>query len=301
MGVKVLVTGAGGFLGGNILAEADATTSLHGVDLRPAAFHRENLQWHALDLQDAAALEDLVLGLRPDVIVHTAALSDIDFCESHPRAAQAVNVEVTLHLARLCRRIGGRLVFFSSDSVFDGEKGMYRESDSPSPLNRYAQTKVEAEMGIAEVLPNHLIIRPSLIMGLPVVESGNSFLWRLIENLENGRRSAFPSTEIRTPVDAVSLSRATLEAARLDCTGFLHLAGADRLSRYDMACRIAWTLGYAADLIEDRPPEITTGRARRPADASLDAALARRLLATPLRGLEEGLRLVMESRTRNRQ
>jgi len=301
MGSKILVTGAGGFLGGNLLAQADRSISLHAVDLKAVAFEREDLQWHALDLRDADALEAVVLAVKPDVIVHTAALSDIDYCESHPREAESVNVGVTVHLARLCRRTGGRLVFFSSDSVFDGEKGRYRETDAPSPVNQYARTKVEAEKGVAAILPNHLAIRPSLIMGLPVLGPGNSFLWRLLESLDRGQRCSFPSTEIRTPVDVISLSRATLEVARMDCTGPLHLAGADRMSRYDMACRIAWRLGYAADLIEDRPPEITTGRARRPADASLDAALARRLLSTPLPGLDEGLRLVMEGRTRRRK
>jgi len=296
----VLVTGGGGFLGANILMHADSGLSLCAIDRVPLALERENLTWHVMDLQDRGALQDLVLELKPRVVVHTAALSDIDFCEANPGEAEAVNVEVPLRIAELCRRTGTRLIFFSSDSVFDGRKGRYREADRPEPLNQYARTKVKAEEGIAGILANHVIIRPSLIMGFPVQESGNSFLWRLVQSLRSGTPSAFPASEFRTPVDVITLSRATWEIARSDFTGLLHLAGNDRLSRYDIARRISSALGYPAQLIVDREPKIVSGRALRPADASLDNTRARGLLKTPMRDFDEALRLVIENKG-NRQ
>jgi dTDP-4-dehydrorhamnose reductase len=302
----MLVTGGGGFLGANILAQAapeggntphrsaDRGLTLHAIDVNPTPLEQENLTWHILDLLDRSALQGLVLDLRPAVVVHTAALSDIDFCEANPREAEAVNVGVTLQLAELCRRVGARLVYFSSDSVFDGTRGRYRENDEPTPRNQYARTKVAAEKGIREILADHLIIRPSLIMGLPVFESGNSFLWRLIQALRSGTPSAFPSFEHRTPIDVITLSRATLEAAGMHVTGPLHCAGNDRLSRYEIGRRIAQALGYPQELIVDKKPEVASGRALRPADASLDNSRARSLLATPMKGFDEAMRLIVQ-------
>jgi dTDP-4-dehydrorhamnose reductase len=296
MGRTVLVTGGGGFLGANILTHAESGLTLHAIDLNPLPLERENLTWHVVDLQDQKTLRDLVIGLKPDVVVHTAALSDIDFCEANPLKAEAINVGVTLHVAELCRRTGARLIFFSSDSVFNGISGRYRETDRPEPLNQYARTKIKAEKGIVEILANHVIVRPSLIMGLPVLESGNSFLWRLIQSLRRGLRSAFPASEFRTPVDVITLSRATLEVALLSFTGLLHLAGNDRLSRYDIARLIACELGYPAELIVDKEPEVESGRALRPADASLDNTRAKSLLTTPMKGFTEALHLIIENK-----
>jgi dTDP-4-dehydrorhamnose reductase len=300
MARTVVVTGGGGFLGANILAQAESDWSLHAIDQNPPALERENLTWHILDLQDRGALQALLLGLKPGLVVHTAALSDIDFCEANPAAAEAVNVKVTLEIAEICRRIAARLVFFSSDSVFDGRKGRYQETDRPQPVNQYARTKVKAEKSIASTLASHVIIRPSLIMGLPVSQSGNSFFWRLVQSLRKGTRSAFPASEFRTPVDVITLSRATWEVAQSGFTGLIHLAGNERLSRYDIARRIAAALGYPAELIVDKEPEIELGRALRPADASLDNSRAKSLLKTPMRDFDDALRLVIQNRG-NRQ
>jgi dTDP-4-dehydrorhamnose reductase len=296
MAKTVLVTGGAGFLGANIIVRAENGHELHALDQNPAALERENLTWHALDLQDRKALQDLMFALKPDIVIHTAALSDIDFCEANPQKAEAVNVASTLHVAELCRRTGARLIFFSSDSVFDGRRGKYRETDAPEPLNQYARTKVKAERGIAEILANYVIVRPSLIMGLPVLESGNSFLWRLIQSLRNGMQSAFPDTEIRSPVDVITLSEATLEIALSSFTGILHIAGDERLSRYDMARRIARAFGHPAELIVDTEPQVASGRALRPADVSLDNALAKNILKTPMKDFGAALQLIIGSK-----
>jgi dTDP-4-dehydrorhamnose reductase len=296
MARTLLVTGGGGFLGANIIMHAGSGDALHAIDQNPAALERKNLTWHALDLQDHVVLQDLVLTLKPDVVVHTAALSDIDYCEANPLKAEAVNVGVTLQIAELCLRTGARLVFFSSDSVFDGKKGRYRETDAPEPLNQYARTKVRAEKGIARILANHVIVRPSLIMGLPVLESGNSFLWRLVQSLRSGTRSAFPDSEIRSPVDVITLSQAVLEIALLGFTGILHIAGNDRLSRYDMALRVARALGYPTELIVDTKPQVANGRALRPADASLDNTKAKSVLTTSMRDFDDALRLIIDNK-----
>jgi len=293
---KLLVTGGGGFLGANILMQAEHGLALHAIDQLPVMLERENLTWHSIDLQDRRALQDIFLSLEPDAVIHTAAISDIDYCEANPEKADAVNVGVTLNVAELCRRTGARLVFFSSDSVFDGRRGRYRESDTPEPLNQYARTKVKAEKGIEEILANHIVVRPSLIMGIPVLRTGNSFLWRMIQSLRNGRQVALPKTEIRSPVDVLTLSRAAIEIAGNSLTGVLHIAGNESLSRYDMGRRIALALGYPVELVVDTQPEVAGGRAPRPADASLDNGKAKRVLKTPMKDFDEAMKFIIANK-----
>jgi dTDP-4-dehydrorhamnose reductase len=283
-------------VGANIVAQAPLGLALQAIDPNAVALERENLSWHRFDLRDSATLQALFLSVYPRVVVHTAAISDIDSCQANQDLAQAVNVGVTRQLVELCRQTGARLVFFSSDSVFNGRMGNFRETDKPDPVNYYARTKVEAEKMIEENLKNWVIVRPSLILGLPVLGSGNSFLWRMIQSLKEGRQVAFPKTEIRSPIDVITLSRAVLELAAIGYTGILHLSGNDALSRFAMAQAIARALGYPLELVADSLPSVASGRAPRPANVVLDNRKAKEVLKTPMKGFAEALRLIIENR-----
>ena len=291
---KLLLTGGGGFVGGNIIRESSgAPFEVHAVELEEAPCRRDHLVWHVANLLDPDLLGVIFARVRPEVVVHTAAASDIDFCEAHPEEARRLNTEVTRVLVDLCRERNSRLIYFSSDSVFDGERGNYAEEDEPGPLNVYARTKVASETMVRKDLENSVVVRPSLVLGLPALGTGNSFLQRMRTSLKEGRQVAFPREEIRSPVDVVTLSRAVLELAGNDYRGFLHLAGNDRLSRYDMALRVARRLGYPAEVVVDSKPIVASGRARRPRDVSLCNLRARKILATPTRDLEEAMDLVL--------
>jgi len=204
-----------------------------------------------------------------------------------------VNVGVTREVARNCRENGAKMVFLSTDTVFDGKKGNYREEDTPHPVNFYAETKVKAENIVAREAGNVVITRISLVMGLPVLGTGNSFLARMFASLEEGSEYGVPDNEIRTPIDVITLGRALLELAGNDFTGFIHLAGNDRLNRFAMSQRIAERLGYPRDLIVVKNFIGIAGRAPRPMDASLENSKARAMLKTPMCGLDEGLELVL--------
>ena len=296
---KLLLTGGGGFVGATILAQAPPGLEMLAIDQHGVALERKNLSWQQLELRDSRALQALFLTLDPHVVVHTAAISDIDYCEANKDLAEAVNVEVTRHLVELCRNEGARLIFFSSDSIFNGQKGNYRETDEPDPINFYARTKVKAEKIIMAGLTDWVVIRPSLIMGLPVLEAGNSFLWRMIRSLKAGQQVSFPKAEIRSPVDVITLSQAVLELVEGEYAGILHLSGNDTLSRFAMARRIARSLGYPEELVVDTMPPIASGRAPRPANVSLDNSRAKEVLKTPMKGFDEALRMIIENRGNN--
>jgi dTDP-4-dehydrorhamnose reductase len=291
---RVMLTGGGGFVAGNIITQSAPGIEIHAVEAREVSFFRDNLSWYTVDLLDTPALERLFARIRPDVVVHAAALSDIDFCEAHQDHAARVNVGVTRVLAELCRAANSRMIYFSSDSVFDGETGNYSEADEPNPLNAYARTKLQAESIVSQTLRDWVIVRPSLVLGLPAFATGNSFLWRMVQSLRAGNTVAFPGEEIRSPIDVLTLSRAILELAEQDYKGYLHLSGNDALSRLIMARRIARRLGYDETAVVDRMPGVEGGRARRPRDVSLSNRRAREILGTPFHGFGEELDLALK-------
>jgi dTDP-4-dehydrorhamnose reductase len=228
-------------------------------------------------------------------IIHTAAAADIDFCQGHPDLARAANVDLTRQLADLCASAGARLIFCSTDTVFDGEHAPYDEEDEPVPVNFYAETKIEAEKVVTLLVQDAVIARLSLVVGLPVMGAGNSFLARMIAAFKEGRTVAVPEREIRTPVDVVTVGKALLELAGSGHCGVVHLAGHDRLNRLEMARRIAARFGYPQKLVAAQAAAASPGRAPRPRDVSLDNSKACAMLRTPMLNFDEALSLILEN------
>lgn len=295
---RLLVTGYGGFVASSVVWQAAADTEVHAVSRRRIAPASDHAVYHNLDLLDASAVAPLFKTIQPDAVIHCAAIADIDYCETHRDEAEAVNVGVTKTLARLCAETGARLIHCSTDTVFDGIKGRYTEDDAPGPLNFYAETKARVEGMVRELAANHVIARLSLVMGLPLSGGGNSFLAKMIDALEKGATVKMPANEIRTPVDVITVGAALLELAFHKLTGIIHLAGNTRLNRYEMGRVIARRLGFAEELIAPVDSNAMPGRAPRPNDASLDNALARQTLTTPMLSLEDGLDLVLRGTKR---
>jgi dTDP-4-dehydrorhamnose reductase len=266
---------------------------VHAFTLTEEPVERDSFHCTRFDLCETEVVAEALRRIQPHAVIHTAALADIDFCEGNKDMAQRVNVGVTRDLATLCAELGSKLIFCSTDTVFDGEKGMYTEEDAPRALNHYAKTKIESEGIVRDTLQNAVVARLSLVMGLPVMGAGNSFLARMIDSLEKGQQVKFPANEIRTPLDVITGGRAFLEMAASDFTGTIHLASTTRINRYEMACHIAERLGYSRDAVVATDSNAMPGRAPRPNDASLDNSKAQRVLSTPMQSLDGGLDLVL--------
>lgn len=292
---RLMVTGYGGFVAGSVVWQAvrGGDWDVYALSLIEPPEERERFHCRQFDLCDSARLESVFAEVRPDAVVHTAAFADIDYCQNNQDAAERVNVGVTRDLARLCGDAGVKMVLCSTDSVFDGVKGMHTEEDAPHAVNFYAETKVRAESIVRELVAQGVVARLSLVMGLPILGAGNSFLAKTLDAFKRGEPVKFPENEIRTPVDVITVGRAFLEVAGGDFTGTIHLAGSTCLTRYEMACRIAEEMGYSRDLVVATDSNAMPGRAPRPNDASLDNAKAKRVLTTPMQTLSSGLELVL--------
>lgn len=285
---KLLVTGANGFVAGSILAQAGTDWEVHAVS-RGEPSTEGDFRWHRLDAVTELTWAALFREVQPTAVIHTAALADIDFCEANPDAATAVNVGWTARLARCCGELGVRLVHCSTDTVFGGERAPYREEDPPEPLNHYARTKVDAERHVSALGSGGVIARLSLVIGLPVLGAGNSFVARLLSTLAAGREVAVPEREIRTPIDVVTLGRALIELAGGRGSGIFHLSGTEPLNRLELSRRIARAFGAQPELVVPVDPAKLAGRAPRPRDVSLAHPRTRESLTTPMLDLDAGL------------
>jgi dTDP-4-dehydrorhamnose reductase len=295
---KLIITGGGGFVAGSVIAQA-ADFEVHALSGKPPLAARPGLIWHTLDLGRMDEVRMAIERICPDVLLHAAAIADIDFCENHPDMAQAINIDLTAAVAEACRNCRCRLLHISTDNVFDGDRGGYVEEDRPSPINAYARTKAAAEKIVVDLVPDSLIARVAIVMGFAQLGGGNSFLERTVPMLREGRPIYVPEEEIRTPIDVVTLGRALIELATADLQGFLHLAGNESLNRIELTCRLAQRLGFSTGLIRARTPEQIDGRAPRPRDISLKNTRTRSLLETPMRDFDSACDLILESCHRN--
>jgi dTDP-4-dehydrorhamnose reductase len=254
----------------------------------------EGAKFRSLDITDGAAAA-AIGDLRPDAIIHCAAIGDVDESERDPQLAWRVNVDGTANIANAAAGVKARLLFISTSTVFDGRTGGYSEDDPPNPVNVYGRTKVAAEHAVRVLYPPALIVRISMAYGYPRT-GGASFLTRVVERLSAGQPTNQPADEFRTPADVLTLAEALVELAGMDMSGLLHLGPRERISRYDFAVKIARRLGADPSLVTDVRGEELSGRAPRPKDVWFNTDRARGLLRTPLLNTDDGLARVMETK-----
>jgi dTDP-4-dehydrorhamnose reductase len=285
---KLLVTGASGLVGSHVAQQAIGRFDTLGVfqTYRPPRFPS---RLESLDLTDASATRAKLEVFHPDIIVHCAALADADRAQREPELARRQNVDATATLAQAARQLGARLVYLSTDLVFDGRKGApYVEEDPPHPLSVYGETKLAAERVVRAADPAWVVARTSLVIG-PSPRGDRAVNEKLGLALRAGRRVRLFVDEFRCPISVVDLAAAVLELADSPHQGVFHLVGSERLSRHEIGMRLARCFGWPAAGIEATRTRDVPMNPPRPADLTLDNSRARSALKTQLRGLTETL------------
>jgi dTDP-4-dehydrorhamnose reductase len=272
----VWITGAHGLIGNYLVRTAP--------QLAPG-WRVRALTRAGLDLLDLAAVAHEFKQESPQLVIHCAAMTVVAEVQKNPDHARRVNCDVTRHLSSLAAE--SRLVFFSTDLVFDGRRGNYAETDAVNPLTLYGETKAVAEQLVLEN-PRHLVVRTSINGG--VSAGGNrAFNEQLRLSLRAGGQGMTCFTdEFRCPIPAVETARAVWELALKNCAGLLHLAGAERLSRWQIAQALLSRWGQAADRIRPGLAKEFAGPPRA-LDTSLNLARIQPILSRPLPGLTEWL------------
>jgi dTDP-4-dehydrorhamnose reductase len=273
----IWVTGAGGLIGGELMKLAPA--------LCPDGAIVRGLARQDLDLENSLAVQALYRAERPSLIIHCAALSRTPACQKDPPLAWKSNFSVTELLAGL--GVATRLIFFSTDLVFDGTKGNYDESATTHPFNVYGETKVAAEK-VVLANPRNLVIRTSLNYG-HTAAGNRSFNEELLMAWREGRRTPLFVDEFRSPIAAVKTARITWELASRGVAGVVHLAGSERLSRFEIGAMVAAHHGIPPTLLSRMTLAENTGPRRAP-DTSLNCSKLVRILGRPLPGFTEWFR-----------
>jgi dTDP-4-dehydrorhamnose reductase len=269
------VTGAGGLIGSSLLQ----TARPHAAGWRVRGLVRSRL-----DLTDYKAVREAFASDRPELIIHCAAISRSPDCEADPIRARRVNIDVTAVLAELAAAIP--FVFLSTDLVFDGQKGGYVETDAPNPLGVYAETKVLAEQVVLRH-PRHTVVRTSLNGGTsPTGDRGFNEQMRLA--WKAGRTLRLFTDEYRSPLAARVTAQAVWELVARDQPGLYHLAGRERLSRWQIGQLVAARWPRLNPRLEPASLQHYSGAPRAP-DTSLNCARAQALLSFPLPGLADWL------------
>lgn len=266
---KVLITGAGGNIGFYL------ARGLAGIyEVIPAVHDYEPPGLRGairMDITDGATVRETIRKLRPYAVVNAAAIADANVCEKDPKLARAVNVAGARNVARVCEELGAYLVQYSTDLVFDGHAGMYREDDEPNPLSVYAATKLESEGAALSSDTNASVLRTAIVYGK---SSGKrkTFFEVVIEKARKGDSVKVFADQYRSFMYAGDSASAVASLIENDCVGIYHAGGAERLSRYDFMTRALDRLGVSTDTLEKTSMADLPGQASRPPDCSLDSS-----------------------------
>lgn len=268
MADRVLVTGASGQLGAYLVRELvgqsrdvvawghSQPVTISGVPALP------------VDLTNSAAVVAAFRAANPRTVIHAAAMAAVADCGRDPAGAEAVNTRAAGALADLCDAAGARLVFVSTDLVFDGERAPYRETDPPAPLSVYGRTKATAERAVLE-RAGHAVVRLSLLFG-PSLNGKANYFDHQVAALRGGRPVRLFHDEWRTPLGFATAARALAAIVTSEVTGLVHVGGPERMSRLEMGQRLAAHLNAGARAIESVSRLNLSGEPR-PRDTSLDS------------------------------
>ena len=272
---RVMITGAAGLIGQYFLKSAARWAP---------GWEVYGLSRADLDLTDHTAVERTWRLLKPDVVIHSAALSRTKDCEQDPQLARCINVEATAHLAQLSKDIP--FIFLSSGEVFDGRTGWYCETDAPNPVNVYGQTKREAEQWVLQN-PRHTVVRIVLTSGTSR-HGDRSFVEDMCRTARSGQQVTLYRDEFRCPLPAGVIARAIWELARQEQPGLYHLGGSERLSRWEIGeALLLWYPELTGRLV--RSSSRDHRGAPRPPDLSLRCDKIQKLLSFPIPGFRSWL------------
>lgn len=297
--MRVLVIGASGFIGRHLMRHlVGAQHSVVAGTFRSRVPANDGNSWYRVDVTDPAGLEYVFEAVRPEVVVHLAALADVGTAEREPQRAAAVNVGGTTCVAGLTEQHQAKLVYVSTEYVFPGATGYYPEDATPHPTTQYGRTKLEAEREAARHCSRWSVLRTSIVYGWPEPGQRNYGPW-LLETLQNGNAYHARTDVYRTPIYVGHLVEGIAALVAGDHYGTFHLAGKDWVSMYDFARAIAHQFGLDTNLIE--PPRTEARRTQaapteqgerhgKPDLLGLNSTHTMNVLGLPHFGLVDGIR-----------
>lgn len=279
----VMVVGASGFIGSYLFEKFKE----EGLTVLGTYYSNPYNSLERLDMTNRDQVNKIVTKSTPDTILLPAANPNVEYCEEHKELTWNINVKGTENIVKASERIGSKIVFFSSDYVFDGLSGPYSEEDIPNPINEYGRQKLGSEK-IVSTIDNSLILRITVVYGWE--RNGKNFVERLVRNLIEGNRVKVPIDQIGSPTYVKNIADATFELVDKNVTGLFHLTGKNLVDRCTFAREVAEVFGLNDGLIVPVPTKELGQKAKRPLNAGMKVDKIEKFIETKLLGYKEGLK-----------
>jgi dTDP-4-dehydrorhamnose reductase len=296
--MKLLITGANGLLGQHLVkmliesTDYKITATGKGVSRLPVdSSNRYN--YVSLDITDGVEVNTFIAQNDPDIIIHTAAITQVDDCEKDPGHCWNTNVTATRFLVGAAEMIDAKFIYISTDFIFDGEAGPYIESDIPSPVNYYGSSKLGAEKSVIEAKLSWCIIRTVLVYGNILVGNRNNMVSWVQNNLSQGKSIQVVSDQLRTPTYVEDLAKGILLVIQKKAIGIYHISGDELMSPYEMALATAEYLHLDKNLIEKVDAAIFKQAGKRPAKTGFVIDKAKNELGFKPLTFKEGLKKML--------
>ena len=292
---KVVVTGSNGLLGQKLIKllvdrnECEVFALSRGKNRMHS---QSGYTYYSIDLTQDEELENLLNAIRPDFLVHTAAMTNVDACELNQEECDRMNVEVVEHLVRILKPINTHLIHLSTDFVFSGIKGsFYTEEDEPDPVNHYGRSKLRSEEVLQASGISYAILRTVLVYGLvDGNDRSNVVLW-VKNSLEEKKDIRVVTDQLRMPTYAEDLAEACWLAIDTQATGVFNVSSSELVSIYDLALDVAEAFDLDKSLIHPVKTEELSLPAKRPVSTGLDLSQSASVLQLPLHSFRERLQV----------
>jgi len=278
---KILVTGANGFVGQHlimVLAERGYQVIATGRGASRLPVNETQVRYYEADISHPFQLQQIIEQEKPEIVVHSAAMSQVDECEQRQKEAHSINVEATTRLLLDAEENSRFFIFLSTDFVFDGEKGHYTEEDDVNPISWYGHTKLEAEAVVQTAEIPWAIVRTCLVYGI-APEGGRSSIFSWIKtSLQEGKSIKVVDDQYRTPTYVNDLATGIVLLIEQRKTGIWHISGEETYTPYKMAEAIAEKGGWNKNLIERVTADTFKQVGKRPAKTGFDISKAKKEL-----------------------
>ncbi len=283
--MRALVIGASGLVGGALMRALEQ----NGFEAVGSCRSRANNGTLKLDVTDRDAVDKCLGDVKPDVVfLAVNPAGGVDHCEGQPDEAQGTNVTGTRNVAAAAARSGAKVVYYSTDYIFDGKAGPYTEEDQPSPINVYGQTKWEAEQAVRALSPDHLIVRTTAVFGWD--RASKNFAMQLWDALQAGNAMPVAEDQLGNPTLADYLAEVSVRLVQMGATGVFNVVGKDRVPRSELARALAKAMALDANLVASVPTSELAQKAPRPLQGGLRTEKLAQALGTEPLDLNESLK-----------
>ena len=294
---KLLIIGASGLTGYRLAKLSSEFFEVYGTyNKRP--INIENCEISQLDKTNKEKVHSLIKHINPNIVIDCSAVHNVDYCETHQEETWMVNVEATKFIAKICKDIKARMIYISTDYIFDGTAKQYNEYSKPNPLNYYGISKLKAEEEIVKSKISYAIARTSLIFGwIPIELKGlessskksiNFVIWAL-NKLRNGESLNIVTDQFSTPTFVDNLVSYLLALAKSNENGIFHTTGKQCVNRYEFTRKIIEVFNINKDLITPVTSDLFEQIAERPMRCCLSSVKAEKLLGVKPYTIQEAL------------